>query len=305
MISRSQKTRLAIFFIVGFSVLLIIVSLLVGSRITEKRDTYRIIYEDASVAGLQIGNAVLYRGVRIGRIDDIYISSDNISEIVVVISVKHGTPIKSDQEATTLMVGITGIKQIQLSGGTNSSPFLNPGDIIPTGRTLMENLSDKAEILTLKVEMVIDNLVEITNKENQTKLHDVLNNLDIILADSKQPVTQASIDLANVLDHLSSVLRKLDNVLDEESLTKLVANTEMISTKLAEINYKRIDNNINEALQKTTTMITRFDGLVQKNGPEINNAIEELRETVENLNELVRLLTDDPSLLIRSSRRAN
>jgi hypothetical protein len=52
-------------------------------------------------------------------------------------------------------------------------------------------------------------------------------------------------------------------------------------------------------------MVSRLDAVVQKNSPDLNSIIEELKETVENLNEFTRLIADDPSLLIRSSRRGD
>ena len=319
MITKAQKVRLAVFFIIGFSVLLIVFVLLLGSKITEKKDYYRIIYEDSSVAGLQIGGAVLYRGIRIGRIENIEIDRNQISNIVISISVAAGTPIKADQEAILIMVGITGLKQIQLIGGSNDAPFLKSGDIIPTGRTLFEGIADRTEVLADKIEIIMDNIISITSQKNQEKLSNIIDNIDIIINQSQQPIVQTMSNIQEITVHLTTttamvndLLVKLDQLFEEEKINNIVKNTETITNQLANIDINLLETQINEVLrslnetiQRTTTMITRIDGAVQKNSPEISDIIEELRETVENLNEFTRLLADDPSLLIRSSRRSN
>ena len=308
MVSKAQKLRLAVFFIIGFSILLSIFVMLLGSKITEKRDIYRIVYEDTSVAGLQIGGAVLYRGIRLGRIEDIHIDKDRITDIVVNISVKKGTPIKADQEATIVMVGITGMKQIELSGGTNESPFLKPGATIRTGRTFFENISDRAEVMAIKFEQIMDNIIAITNYTNQERLGSIIFNIDSIIDRSHRPLTQTMQNIEDITSELTiatMVVNDLLAILDSGTVGNIVGNMERITANFAEIDVNRINHTIqslNEAIQRTTMTINHIDALVQKSSPDLNASIEELRETIENLNEFSRIIAEDPSLLIRSRR---
>ena len=316
MVSKAQKIRLAVFLIIGFTILLSIIIMLLGSKITEKRDIYQIVYEDTSVAGLQIGGAVLYRGIRIGRIEEIEIDRNNISNIIVKISIKHETPVKADQEATLVAVGITGLKQIELSGGTNESAFLKPGDTILAGKSLFDNISDKAEVLAVKIEQIMDNIINITHKSNQEKLDNIISNIDLIIADSQKPLTQTMKNIDEITSELAlatvtanDILSKLDYIIDSDKISNILTNTETITTNIAGVDIKNIEaqanitiTRLNDAILKATNMISRLDAIVQKNSPDINATIEELRETIENLNEFTRLITDDPSILIRSRR---
>jgi phospholipid/cholesterol/gamma-HCH transport system substrate-binding protein len=311
MVSKAQKLRLAVFFIIGFSVLLFIFVILLGSRVTERRDFYRVIYEDTSVTGLQIGGAVLYRGIRIGRIEDIQIDREQINNIIVSLSVKHGTPVKADQEATLVLVGITGLKQIELTGGTNTSPFLEPGDIIPAGKSLFESISDKAEVLAVKVESIMDNIIAITNPENQEKLNNILANVDIIIDRSQEPLTDTMKNFKDITHELRQTILAVNEIVDKidpDKVGNIVNNAETASNKIASVDMQRLDTTIttlNETLTKTLSTVNRLDALVQRNSPDLNAIIQELKETSENLNEFTRLIADDPSLLIRSSRREN
>ncbi|MCK9331060.1 MAG: MlaD family protein [Candidatus Cloacimonetes bacterium] len=319
MITKAQKVRLAVFLIIGFFILIMILALLLGSKLSEKRDFYKISYDDTSVAGLQIGGAVLYRGIRIGRVEDIEIDKKNITNIIVTISIKAQTPIKADQEAKLVIVGITGLKQIELSGGTNESPYLKPGDMIPAGRSLFDNLSDTAEVLTMKIEIIMDNLIAITNPNNQEKLSNILTNVDNIIAESRTPIKQsfenideltAELTIASI--NLNHIMSELNKTIDFNKIGKIVDNAEQISNNLAQIDIPEIEksvlltiNNLNEAINKTNMILFRVDGVIQRNSPDINATIEELRETVENLSEFVRLLNEDPSILWRSRTTGN
>jgi len=314
MVSKAQKARLAVFFIVGFVVLLSIFVLVLGSRITERRDTYYVVYEGTSVAGLQMGSAVLYHGIRIGRVEDIQIDRERIINVVVTISVQRGTPIKADQEAALVSVGITGLKQIEIRGGTDDSPFLKPGDTIPAGRTLFENIADRAEVLAHQFEQIMANIIEITNEANQERLASILASVDNIVSESQSSLIQTVANVGEITSEMAiatvavtDAMQKINELLHSEEINNIIANTEIVTANMAKLDINSINNTItslNESIQRATTTISRIDAVVHRSSPEINATILELRETIENLNEFSRLITDDPSMLIRS-RRSN
>ncbi|HPR18249.1 MAG TPA: MlaD family protein, partial [Candidatus Cloacimonadota bacterium] len=138
MVSNAQKFRLGIF-IVAVSILLIFFMIMVaGNKIMEKRDSYYIKYEDTSVSGLQVGGAVKYYGISIGRVEAIDIDKEDVSNVIVTVSVKSGTPLKENVEASLNFVGITGLLQIEISGGTNEAEFLKPKSFIPAGESTIQ-----------------------------------------------------------------------------------------------------------------------------------------------------------------------
>ena len=53
-----------------------------------------------SVSGLQQGGQVLYRGIPVGRVNDIRIDPDNVETVLVMVEVDRETPIKADTVAT-------------------------------------------------------------------------------------------------------------------------------------------------------------------------------------------------------------
>jgi len=315
MVSRAQKVRLAVFFIIGFSILAVIIISLLGSKFTEKRDFYHIVYDNTSVAGLQIGGGVLYQGIRIGRIEDIQIDPKQIQDIIVHISVKRGTPIKIDQVATMVSIGITGLKQIEISGGTNDAPFLPPGGKITAGRSLFDNISDTAEILTAKIERIIDNVIDLTNQQNQERFNNILSNIDVVIDSSQQPLVNTVANIEKITTDLvvataaaKEMLEKLNEAITAEGLKQIATNTETITTNLAKVDFNQLNTTmerVNETVSRTNLMISRVDALIHKNSPDLTAAIQELRESLENLNEFTRLISEEPSLLIRSRRASD
>ena len=312
MVTRSQKIRMASFLIIGFSILLIIIILLIGSEFTERRDLYQIVYEDTSVAGLQIGSAVLFRGIRIGRVEAINIDRESINSIIVTISVVSGTPVKSDQLATLVSVGITGIKQIELSGGTNESPFLKSGDTIIAGRTLFDSLTDSAEIMVYRIEQVLENLVAFTGSANQERFSSILQSIDQVTTDTELSIISTIKNVDIITDELTvataaakEILVKLNDLLSDDRVSNIISNTETISASLAEIDFSKTNDILertNEAINRAALTIARIDAVVQRNSPDLTAIIEELREALENLSEFTRVITEDPSILIRSRR---
>ena len=183
MVSSAQKFRLGIFIVV-FSVLMIIFLILVaGSKIMEKRDIYYIRYENTSVSGLQIGGPVKYRGIGIGRVDDIIIDAEDVTNIIVIVSIKAGTPIKEDMRASLIPIGITGLLQVEITGGSKEASFLKTRSFISAGVSTFESISGKAEIISEKLEQLLNNLAEITNEENRKKINNIINNVDEMITD--------------------------------------------------------------------------------------------------------------------------
>ena len=107
MVTAAQRIRLGIFLAVAATLLVITLGVVAGSKLLERRDQYSIRYRDISVGGLETGADVKYSGIRVGRVDDIRIDPADVTAVIVDISVREGTPIKEDSEASIVTMGIT------------------------------------------------------------------------------------------------------------------------------------------------------------------------------------------------------
>ena len=195
MATRAQKVRLGVFLVITLMLLIVSFVIIAGKQLMEKRDIYYIQYKNVSVIGLQEGSAVKYYGINIGQVDQITINKDDINQVTVRISVKEGTPIKEDMIATLVSIGITGLKQIELTGGSNESDFLPPGSNIKPGSSALEDITGKAEKIAEKFELLLNNLNAITDISNQEKVDTILSLVHTYLEENREPVRRMIISL--------------------------------------------------------------------------------------------------------------
>ncbi len=310
MVTKAQKIRVGIFLTVISIIMIIFIVMVTGNKLMKKFDVYTIVYPEISVSGLQIGGAVKYHGISIGRIDDIYIDKDDIRNIIVDISVDHGTPIKEDVVASLIPVGITGLLQIELTGGTNQARLLKSGDEITSGTSTLESITSKAEVLAIRLENVLVNIAELTNEENQEKFSNILTNIDTIVEDNREDFSRLitnldslSLYLSNLSKESTEIMAKFNEVVQSEAFDNIVTNISTVSDSLADADIKGTINEMHVTLQQITETMAHLDRTHLTSRQDIIQSIEIMRETLEYLNEFSRQINEDPSLLLRSKRK--
>lgn len=306
MVSKAQKFRLGIFITIISFLMVIFLVMVAGTKIMEKRDTYYIRYQDSSVTGLQIGGPVKYRGIGIGRVDDISVDPENISDIIVEASVKSGTPIKSDMTASLIPIGITGLVQIEITGGTQESELLESGSYIKSGLSTLESISGKAEILANKFEILLNNLNTLTNDENTDRINNIIANVDTIIHANQSSISRTiqnleviSEDFKQISEDTRSLLQKLDVVMESKKIESIINSSEKITSELAGADLKQIMKDIHKLTIDANSTISHIDATHLESRQDLLNSIESLKETIDYLNDFSRQISEEPSLLIR------
>lgn len=310
MVTRAQKVRLGVFLVVAALILGVLVVVIAGRQIMQKRDVYYIAYENVSVNGLNVGGQVRYKGILIGRVDEITVDPDDVSRIIVTISVQADTPIKADMKATLVPVGITGLKLIELEGGSNEADFLEPGDTIDPGVSMFDSITAKAEDIADKLEAALNNLVELTDEDNQQRVENILQSIDDIIADNKQPVHDAingADSLVMILTRVSvkadSVVSSLQMIARSPHIYNTLANVDSMTTQLVNARVDQTIKKIDSVVERTDFVIRNLNYILDNSANDILATIESLRETMESLNEFSRQLEEDPTVLLRGKRQ--
>jgi len=316
MVSRSQKIRLGVFLVTSLSILFISIAIITGTRVFKKKTTYFIRYKNISLAGLEIGSPVKYRGIRIGRIENIYIDPEDVTSNIVQITVTPKVPIKEDNEAVVTYISYAaGIKMIEILGGSNESALLAPDSFIKPGQSVVDNISGKAEIITEKLEMILNNLAELTEAERQEKLFKLVDNTSNSLQSFNSFLDTNKISLFHTLKNVEKFTSHLDTfmiksnltlndiraITQSPKLTKTIDNFEKISTDLEQAELSELIKKLAAAVEQTNKTFTHLDLTLLKSRHDIISSTEILRESLEYFNEFTRLISENPSLLLRSS----
>jgi ABC-type transporter Mla subunit MlaD len=202
-ITRAQKIRLGIFVVVSTTLLGAMFFVMVGTRLTRTEDIYFAHFTE-TVSGLEVGAPVKYSGVRIGSVASIEIDQEDVTRIVVTLSLRRGTPVKADSLVVLNTMGITGLKFVELAGGSNEAESLDPGAVITTGPSLLDRLTGKADIITEKIELFINNALAITGPEQQEQFKAALEHARNLLESTDGIMQRNDARIDQILDDLGA-----------------------------------------------------------------------------------------------------
>ncbi|MBU0561688.1 MAG: MCE family protein [Bacteroidetes bacterium] len=319
MVTKSQKVRLGIFVFISLTIFGLIIAALSMDKLFKEKDVYYIAYENVSVGGLDIGSSVKYLGIKIGTVSDIKIDSNNINIIVVTVDLEKGTPIKSDIKAEIATIGITGLKLIELAGGTSGSNFLKPGDFIQSGRSFTEDITGRAEVIAEKVEQVVNNLLEFTSSTNQNKLFSSIDDMTVTFGDITTTLDkinnlldQNSVSLTQVVANADSIsneflavsrsaratVRAVENVVKSDTLIAAIGNISRLSRKIEKADINRLVEEAAYTINKLNQILDEAGGLVYANRVKIDETVQELNEMIKYLRNTAKTLDEDPSVII-------
>jgi len=274
-------------------------------------DVYYIVYEDISVTGLEPGAAVKYHGVQVGRVSGLAVK--DAASVIVEIEVEQGTPIKQDTKAVLTLAGITGLKFIELTGGTVESEPLSVGSTITAGQSLFENISGYAEVILGKLEQVLDNINQMTGPETAGEINDAIHSLasisseiDTLLRDNRETLELIINNLSSTTEKVDSTMTAINTTIHSEKIQNTVTNIDHISeslrTQLDSLKLVETSRDLRNLLENTNKMVVNYDLLATKARDDILASLRNLEETLDNLREAADVIRENPSVLIRGRR---
>lgn len=276
-------------FVLVFSIALIGGVIWLGSG-AEYRKTYDhyVVYMNESVAGLNLNAPVRYRGVSVGRVEDIALAPDRPEIVRLLLEIERGIVIREDTVAMLRSQGLTGIATVELSGGNQKSPVLQAkrGEKYPVIRSspsLMTRLDTSVMPLLAHLNKSIESLNDTLSEQNRTDLSRILS------------------DLAKLSDTLTSRSKEIDSGVVNAS--KMLENGEKASEALPRL-IERIGKT-SEAFEKmakdaslSSAAARRTIGHVDETVPELRSMIIELRDLSASLKRVSDEIERNPSVLV-------
>jgi len=283
-------------FVVVLSAVLVAMGLWIGSGITGKNyDRYSIYFRE-SVSGLNRNAPVRYHGVVVGRVEEIALAPNDPGQVHLVIAVEEKTPIKTDTMAQLDPQGVTGILNIELTGGSAEAPLLEPArgkpyPVIPSKPSFISRLDDALSRGLEDLERLSGQVSQVLSAENQASLSATLKNLEAFTA-----------KLASNGDRLERTL-----ALAEQTLAGSASAAEQWPAALTELRrtLERWDA-LGEDFGKTSTEVRNaaetahreFTSIGHETLPRLNEMVAEMRSLSASLTRLSEELRENPRMLL-------
>mgnify|MGYP000976046517 FL=1 len=273
-------------FVIAFVIALLILVFWLGKYGFEKKkfDEYSIYFKE-SVAGLNIGSSIKYKGFDVGSVSEIKLNPFNSEEIQVNISIKKGTPIKEDNYASLGNLGITGLKYIELKGGSNNSKLLEVNEnglrIINSRISDLTTLVDSTTDITNELTIVLSQIKKLLNDENIKNISTTI----VKTQNSMANIEQFSLYLVN----------------NEKKLDELLANISLLA-KNGNKSFESIDKSANTFKALSTELLAEvkkgnFDvrDLSKESFDKLNKVLNNLDGTLLQTQNLIDNLNQSPS----------
>ena len=311
MMTHEQKTRLGIFLSIATVLFIIILGIFVVPKLREAGDVYYVNFRDTSVNGLFVGSSVRFQGVDIGKVQSIEVNRKDLNSILVTIKIQKGFPIKRDTTALLALAGITGVRFIDLRGGSRDAVRLPPRGEIPMGRGLEEKAGD----IVTNIDTVVNSFNNLLSKENLARIDTFLENAKKSSVTISQVLDAKRSKLESTFDNVERVTRDFSTV--TENLNKISTNISNLSDRIVARSEAAVDNiakrfsdeemgrtikEFRELVETTNASVKRLDASLQADQAELRQSLQALSATLDNLARLTRDLSEDPTSLIKARK---
>jgi phospholipid/cholesterol/gamma-HCH transport system substrate-binding protein len=293
---------------------------------------YYVILFSGDVQGLTADSPVYYRGLRVGRVHDIGLTSrvdvqrstgrERLSEkIQVTVAVDSHIDIRERSYAVFEKPFIAGAAFVQIVGRVDVDqvkPKKKLGDKpypeIREGASFLQVTSTSAQELLSKAGTTVDRLNELLNPDNIQSFSDSLRSLNTTLAGiAKQDanIQQTLADLPGAVTEFNKTFAKLNSAADRINLIAMELGPQDAESKKAlagkepsELNKTLVEarkalTNIDAASAQLNRLVADSKGGIREfseNGlVELSYAIRELRQLTSNLNVIATKIERDPA----------
>jgi len=266
----------------------------------EPADTRRyLVYFEDSVRGLTKGSQVRYKGLNVGRVQDVRIAPDNPHRVEVMLEIEQTTPILSNTRASIQMQGVTGLSYVALNhSGAPGTAVQYPNQGVPeigSTESSFDRLMESAPRLMNQVTELTRNINRLFNDQNISRISNILKQVE----QTSAQLEPSLVELTSVLQQTSEALQHITEAAENLQRTSEQAQPQIMGTLN---NIEQTSRHLAQASHQLQKLISDNQGsiseFVQSGLPEFNQLIRESRATVQEIQSLAESLQRNPSQLI-------
>lgn len=316
-------------FVLGGTAMAAALLIFLGATHVLQKGKYYVTYFDESVQGLMKDSPVKYRGVPIGRVNDIRIAPDG-RLIEVVLKIDPHMRLGPRTTAQLKAIGITGTVFVELDRRGESEPDLSPSITFPAPYPVIGSKPSETKILLSGVTEVLKNLETLDLKGVMGKMTELLDTVNSKVAD---------VDLKGLSEETKKAVKDIDKIAAsqqwDKTIRSIAASARSIreASKAAEVLLKRLNmaakdvrgilaenrQPLKEAMAQLKTSIKSANGLMKEVNAvssrtdarmegmyqRLQSLAEQLGAVAESAQRLLDLISEQPSLLLFSKPKAS
>jgi len=268
MASPRTKFAVGLFMASGMIFAVLIIIWLGMSRFLEKGQFY-VTYFNESVQGLDIDSPVKYRGVFVGRVDNIGVAPDS-KLIKVVLKIESGQTLDSGIVAQLKSVGITGSMFVELDRKKEEEADQSPSLSFPSEYPIVASKPSEIGELISGINAVIDQVKSLD-------LQEISKNIKLTLKNINQKVTEANVK--GISNSMESALARVEHILDDQRW-----NSILTSVEIATQSVNSLLRNADRTLTRAEDTILRVEGIVADKEETVKTAIDQFNQAMANAN---------------------
>jgi len=297
--TQQQKVKVGVFLVMCLVLLVAVIIIVSGSK-HEASDTYFIEFNE-SITGLSPSSSVCYRGVQVGRVDDIMVTRSGVIRAKVSI-LRNKVKIFKGIEAQIKPQGITGLSFIDMAGGEPDRGFLPPGSRIPTKPSLITNVANQLPMILADIRSTLGKINAALGEEGMvpelaSELHELMGSAKETLAAAKVRIDEVSASATGTLDEAGALFANVNSKVEPLDLGSIEGD---IKKTLG--NIRSISDRLETTAEEINRTVPEFRQGIFNVEYELLRTIRELQQTLRSFQRLVDYLERDPSSLFRGKR---
>ena len=296
MATQTQKVKVGVFLVLCLVLITVIIIIVSGAQ-HEVSDTYYIRFTE-SITGLSPSSGVAFRGVQVGRVEDIVVTDAGVIKATVSI-LRNKVKLFKGVEAQLKPQGITGLSFIDMSGGDPDWGTLPPGSTIPTKPSLIEGIAGALPMILSDIRSTLGKINAALGEEGLVP--ELASEMKALMGAARKTLETATVRIDEVGASATGSLDEAKNLFS------------VVNDKVESVNVEEIRDDVRKTLGNIRSISERFETTaaeINKTVPEFRQgmfnveyellrAIRELQQTLRSLQRLIDYVERDPSSLIR------
>jgi phospholipid/cholesterol/gamma-HCH transport system substrate-binding protein len=321
-----ERTLVGLFVLIGGGLLLGTMVLLSGG-LSGATVSHRAYFKFAG--GVQPGAPVRYGGMTVGNVRRVRVDPGNSTRIEIEVAVNRDAPLKTDSIAKISTLGPLTDNYIEVSTGSEQAALAQPGSTLLSAEAFgLPQLGDAVQAMLPDVQKAVQKLnqnldgLQVTlarandllNDRNRANVGSSLNNLQQLVAETRPKAVESLDNLNGLLtDARPKISSSLTNVQELTAklgplLDNLKTTSDRANDTLAHVDSTLMDNRsdirasvtgLRDTVAKSTTLLNQLNQTLDQNSDNIDDLLNNIRMTTENLRALTETLMHSPASLIR------